>query len=136
MAKLCFHFRHVSPTYYEVSPLCLPNDESNLSTIPAFDFLSAVGAYVDKFLEPADIRTDLLKNLPFASDFFVIGSGSISEFIRSLASIPPSSGFDNFNFVGLDHNSFVIELSMDQSISHYFIPNDSTHESKEQKKKA
>jgi len=136
MAKLCFHFRHVSPTYYEVLLLYFADGASHFSRIPASEFLPMVGAYVTDFPEPADIETDFLRNLPFPSDFFVVASGSISGFIRSLASIPPTSGFSNFTFVGLNGDSFVIELYMDRSISHYFTPNDSTHDSEKQKETA
>lgn len=136
MAKLSFLFRHVSPVYYEVRPLYFANGESNPSKILTSEFLSAVDAYTADSLVFGNIAIDLLQTLPFADDLFFIGSGNISRFIQSLASIPSTSGFDNFTFLDLDGNSFVIELSIDKSISHYFTFDDTIYEPKEQKKAA
>ena len=136
MAKLSFAFRHVSPSYYEVVPLYFVDGESQPSRLLASEFLGAVLNYARDSSEFSTIKTDLLQTFSFTNDLFFIGSENISGFIQSLASAPSTSGFDDFTFVGLDGNSFVIELSIDESISHYFNFNDIAYESEEQKKKA
>lgn len=136
MAKLSFAFRHVSPSYYEVVPFYFADGESQPSRLLASKLLGAVIDYATDSSEFSAIKINLLQSLPFANDLFLIGSKNISGFVQSLASASSTSGFDNFTFVGLDGNSFVIELSIGESISHYFNFNDVTHESEEQKKKA
>ena len=136
MAKLSFVFRHVSPGYYEVVPLYFVDGESQPSRLLASELLGAVIDCSTDSSEFSVIKIHLLQTLSFTNDLFLIGSENISGFVQSLASVPSTSGFDNFTFVGLDGNSFVIELSIDESISHYFNFNDITYESEEQKKKA